>query len=105
MSHGEILEAESKAYRFDPKNIAPREVQQRLWALLKWRDGIYRSVSNSLPGLSSLVDNLTEALNTCKSLSHLAFAGELTRPIDVYKILAPWLTVSVTPDCNSVDPF
>ena len=77
MQQGEQLQAESKTYRFDPKNIAPPQIQQKLWALLKWRDGIYRSVTNlidSVPGLESLIDNLGESLDTCKFLSHLAFA-------------------------------
>ncbi|KAI9511719.1 heterokaryon incompatibility protein Het-C-domain-containing protein [Russula earlei] len=78
MQQAESLQAASNAYHFDPKNIAPPQVQQRLWALLKWRDGIYRSVSetiDSVPGLESLLDGLSESLDTY-----------------VYTILAPWLT-------------
>jgi hypothetical protein len=80
MSQGETLAAESKAYRFDPNNVAPPEVQQRLWTLLKWHDGVSRSVSemtSSVPGLESLLSNLSEALNTCNSLSYLALAASL----------------------------
>ena len=101
MSQGETLAAESKAYHFDPNNVAPPEVQRRLWALLKWHDNVFRNVSeitSSIPGLESLLSNLSDALNTCNSLSHLTLVGELTRFIDVYTILAPWLTVSVTPN-------
>ena len=106
MNEGQALEAESKAYHFDPKNVAPPEVQERLRALLAWHDNVYRSVLNKIeavPGLESLIDNTSEALNTCKSMSHLAFANELTRLIDVYTILTPWLTVSVIPDHNSIN--
>lgn len=108
MGEGEALEAESKAYRFDPKNVAPPEVQARLRALLAWHDNVYRSVLSKIeavPGLESLIDNTSEALNTCKSMSHLAFADELTRLIDVYTILTPWLTVSVIPDHNGINSF
>ena len=70
MDEAESLQAESKAYRFNPDNIAPPEVQQRLWALLKWRDGVFRGVSEkieSIPGLETLIDSLTDALNACTS--------------------------------------
>ena len=49
--------------------MMPPEVQQQLWDLLKWRDGVYRDVIRQLemvPGLSELIDNLTDALNACK---------------------------------------
>lgn len=68
MDQAESMQAEAKAYRFNPDNVAPPEVQKRLWALLKWRDGVFRSVSKkieSIPGLESLIDNLADALNAC----------------------------------------
>ena len=107
---GEVhaLEAESKAYRFDPKNVAPPEVRDRLLASLAWRDNVYRSVLKKIeavPGLESLIDNMSEALNTCESISHLAFANELTLLIDVYTILTPWLVVSVISYLNSTNSF
>ncbi|KAF8273017.1 Het-C-domain-containing protein [Lactarius quietus] len=78
MDQAESLQADSKAYRFNPDNVAPPDVQKRLWALLKWRDGVFRSVSEkieSIPGLETLIDNLTDALNAY-----------------VYTVLAPWLS-------------
>ncbi|KAI9444928.1 Het-C-domain-containing protein [Lactarius indigo] len=63
---------------FDPDNIAPPEVQKRLLALLKWHDGVVRSVSEkieAIPGLETLIDNLTDAINAY-----------------VYTVLAPWLS-------------
>lgn len=107
MGEGQALEAESKAYRFDPKNVAPPEVRDRLLALLAWRDNVYRGFLKKIeavPGLESLIDNMSEALNTCESMSHLAFANELTPLIDVYTILTPWLVVSI-PDHNSTNSF
>lgn len=69
MNQGEEIHAQSKAYNFDPDNIAPPEVQQQLIALLKWRDGIYRDVLAKIemvPGLSNLIEELTNALNACE---------------------------------------
>lgn len=73
-------------------NIAPPEVQQQLWDLLKWRDGVYRQVLAQLsliPGLSELIDSLTDALNACKSF-RLNFAQGTVSSLDtdVYTLLA-----------------
>lgn len=69
------MKEKSQAYQFNPDDIAPPEVQQQLWELLKWRDGIYREVVGMIemvPGLESLLDNLSNALNACE-LSVTAF--------------------------------
>lgn len=71
INQGEEIHAQAKAYNFDPDNIAPPEVQQQLLALLKWRDGVYRDVLAKIemvPGLTDLLDELTNALNACLSL-------------------------------------
>lgn len=84
MAEAESIQAESKAYHFNPDNIAPPEVQKRLWSLLKWRDGVFRGVSSkieAIPGLESLIDSLTDALNACTSrlfvriIAQLAYSG------------------------------
>lgn len=62
------LHQQSKAYHFDPNNIAPPEVQRDLMDLLKWRDDIMRDVIEGIdmiPGLADLVDEFTNALNAC----------------------------------------
>jgi hypothetical protein len=86
MAQGEEMQKKSEAYNFDPgvclsysllgvnfittpDNVAPPEVQKQLWDLLKWRDGVYRDVIRQLsmiPGLTDLIDNLTDALNACE---------------------------------------
>lgn len=69
ISQGEDLQAKSQAYDFDPDNIAPPEVQKQLLDLLKWRDDLYRDIIKKIemvPGLSDLVDELSNALNACK---------------------------------------
>jgi hypothetical protein len=68
MDEGEQLHEEAKAYNFDPNNVAPPEVQQKLLQLLRWRDGLMRSILEKIemiPGLDSLVDQLSNALNAC----------------------------------------
>ncbi|KAJ7805214.1 Het-C-domain-containing protein, partial [Mycena olivaceomarginata] len=83
MDEGEQLHEEAKAYNFDPNNVAPPEVQQKLLQLLKWRDGLMRSILEKIemiPGLDSLVDQLSNALNAY-----------------VYTVIAPWVTVFDNP--------
>ncbi|KAH8835679.1 Het-C-domain-containing protein [Flagelloscypha sp. PMI_526] len=70
LSHAEALEQKSQAYHFNPDNICPPEVQRDIWDLIKWRDGVMRDVSRvieNIPGLSDLVEELSNALNECKS--------------------------------------
>ncbi|RPD82107.1 heterokaryon incompatibility Het-C [Lentinus tigrinus ALCF2SS1-7] len=78
MGQADDMQAKAKAYNFDPDNVAPPEVREQLWQLLKWRDDIYRDIIKKIemiPGLSDLIENLTNALN--------AF---------VYTVLAPYVT-------------
>ncbi|KAJ6623117.1 heterokaryon incompatibility protein Het-C-domain-containing protein [Mycena sp. CBHHK59/15] len=75
---GEELQKESKAYNFDPDNIAPPEIQAKLLQLLRWRDGLMRSILEKIemiPGLDGLIDQLTNALNAY-----------------VFTVIAPWIT-------------
>lgn len=58
-----------KAFDFDPDKYAPKEAQEQFLALLKWRDGVYRDITKKIemvPGLSDLLDQLTNALNACE---------------------------------------
>ncbi|KAI3622000.1 heterokaryon incompatibility protein het-c [Moniliophthora roreri] len=80
MSQAEAMEQKSKAYDFNPDEVAPPEVQKQLLDLLKWRDNVYRDILKKIemvPGLSDLLDELTNALNAY-----------------VYTVLAPWLTAT-----------
>lgn len=75
----EDLQQKSKAYTFNPDDVAPPEVQQQLFSVLKWRDSVYREILKKIemiPGLSDLIDELTNALNAY-----------------VYTVIAPWITV------------
>ncbi|KAJ3810678.1 Het-C-domain-containing protein [Lentinula aff. lateritia] len=82
MNEAEELQQESKAYNFDPDDIAPPDVQKRLLEMLAWRDGVFRWITakiEMIPGLSSLIDELMNALNAY-----------------VYTVIAPWLTPILT---------
>ncbi|KAI0800815.1 heterokaryon incompatibility protein Het-C-domain-containing protein [Fomes fomentarius] len=82
MGAADNLQEKSKAYNFNPDDVAPPEVQQQLWELLKWRDDVYRDIIKKIelvPGLTELIENLTNALN--------AF---------VYTVLAPYVTPILT---------
>lgn len=66
VSEAEEMSEQSEAYHFDPDNIAPPEVQRKLYSMLRWRDGIYKEVDRmieSIPGLSSVLDDIGNALN------------------------------------------
>lgn len=69
MGQASSIQEKSKAYNFDPNNVAPPEVREQLWELLKWRDNIYRDIIakiEMIPGLSDLIEGLTNALNACE---------------------------------------
>ena len=69
MGEADNMQAQAKAYRFDPNNVAPPEVREQLWKLLTWRDNIYRDIIKKIqmvPGLEELIENLTNALNACR---------------------------------------
>jgi len=68
MSQGQQMHEQSKVYHFNPDNIAPPEVQRQLIDLLRWRDQIMRNITEAIekiPGLSDLVEEFTNTLNTC----------------------------------------
>lgn len=80
VSQADAMKEKAQAYEFNPDDVAPPEVQQQLFQLLKWRDGIYRDVIKKIemvPGLEELIDNLTNALNACGS--HLYKSAFLLR--------------------------
>ncbi|KAH9943991.1 Het-C-domain-containing protein [Epithele typhae] len=66
MGEADDMQSKAKAYHFDPDNVAPPEVQEQLYKLLVWRDNVYRDIIKKIamvPGLSELMENLTNALN------------------------------------------
>ncbi|THV06567.1 Het-C-domain-containing protein [Dendrothele bispora CBS 962.96] len=82
MGQAEQMQSQSKAYNFNPDDVAPPEVQKQLWDLLKWRDNVYRQILKKIemvPGLENLLEELSNALNEF-----------------VYTTLAPYLTPILT---------
>jgi hypothetical protein len=77
MDQAEQIQNQSKAYHFDPDNVAPPEVQKQLWDL-KWRDNIYREVLKKIemvPGLEDLLEELSNSLNECKFIPDFNLLG------------------------------
>jgi len=69
VNKGSEIEEKSKAYNFNPDDVAPKEVQDQLVELLKWRDEVMRGIEEQLemiPGLTDLIEELTLAMNACK---------------------------------------
>lgn len=77
ISEADAMKEKSQAYEFNPDDVAPPEVQQQLWELLVWRDGVFREVVGMIemvPGLESLIDSLTNALNACELIAAAAMS-------------------------------
>lgn len=69
VSQADAMKEKAKAYQFNPDDVMPPDVQDQLLQLLKWRDDIYRDILSKIemiPGLESLIDALTNALNACE---------------------------------------
>ncbi|EAU92260.1 heterokaryon incompatibility protein HET-C [Coprinopsis cinerea okayama7 len=78
LNQGEEMKEAAQGYHFDPDNIAPPEVQQKLLDLLKWHDDVMRNVTKKMamvPGLNNLLEEFSNALNGY-----------------IYTVLAPYLT-------------
>ncbi|KAH8833028.1 heterokaryon incompatibility Het-C [Flagelloscypha sp. PMI_526] len=66
LTSAQSLEQKSKAYHFNPDDVCPPDVQQNIKDLIRWRDDLMRDISRmieSIPGLSEIVEELTDALN------------------------------------------
>lgn len=70
LDQGEELKQQAQGYHFDPNNSCPPEVMERLTATLKWHDDVMRSITKKIemvPGLTDLLEEFSNALNTCES--------------------------------------
>jgi hypothetical protein len=68
LDQGNELQQKSQAYEFNPNNIAPPEVKERLLEVLRWHDDVMRDLTKTIemvPGLSNLVEEFSNALNAC----------------------------------------
>ena len=69
LNQGEQIKQQSQAYHFDPNNVAPPEVKKQLLDLLRWHDDVMRDITKKMemvPGLTTLLDQFSNALNECK---------------------------------------
>ncbi|KAH7100918.1 heterokaryon incompatibility Het-C [Auriculariales sp. MPI-PUGE-AT-0066] len=64
-NEAEQLESQSKAYHFDPNNVASPEVVRQLHDLLIWRDGVMRDIQGALAKISN-------GVNTCTFIPYLS---------------------------------
>ena len=69
MNHAEEMKRKSEAYHFDPDQALPPEVVNDLKEVLKFHDDVLRDIIQKMemvPGLTDLIDGLSNALNACE---------------------------------------
>lgn len=99
LNQGEQMQQQAQGYNFDPNNVCPPEVMQRLTELLKWHDDVMRQILKKIemvPGLASLLEEFSNALNACKlefGVSPCTLISDTPSLPDIYTILAPYVTV------------
>ena len=72
INQAEEMKRKSEAYHFDPNHALPAEVVKNLRDVLKFHDDVMRSIIKTLekiPGLTDLLDGLSNALNACELLN------------------------------------
>jgi len=72
MSHAEEMKRKSEAYHFDPNQNMPPEVVNDLKEVLRFHDDVLRDIIKKMemvPGLTDLIDGLSNALNACELTS------------------------------------
>ena len=65
----EEMKRKSDAYHFDPNQALPAEVVKNLKEVLKFHDDTMRTILEKMqmiPGLTDLLDGLSNALNACE---------------------------------------
>ena len=69
MNHAEEMKRKSEAYHFDPNQNLPPEVLRNLKEVLRFHDDVLRDIIKKMemvPGLTDLIDGLSNALNACE---------------------------------------
>ena len=69
MSHAEEMKRKSEAYHFDPDQALPPQVVNDLKEVLRFHDDVLRDIIKKMemvPGLTDLIDGLSNALNACE---------------------------------------
>lgn len=82
LNEAEQMQQQAQGYNFNPDNVCPPEVKERLLALLKWHDDVMRQILKKIemvPGLTTVLEEFSNALNAY-----------------IYTILAPYVTPILT---------
>ena len=69
-NQAEQMQQQSQGYNFNPDNICPPEVKQRLLDVLRWHDDVMRDITKRIemvPGLTNLLEEFSNSLNECAS--------------------------------------
>ena len=69
MNHAEEMKRKSEAYHFDPDQSLPPQVVSDLKEVLRFHDDVLRDIIKKMemvPGLTDLIDGLSNALNACE---------------------------------------
>ena len=69
MNQAEEMKRKSEAYHFDPDQALPPQVVNDLKEVLKFHDDVLRGIIQKMemvPGLTDLIDGLSNALNACE---------------------------------------
>ena len=81
MNQADEMKRKSEAYHFDPDQALPPDVVRNLKEVLKFHDDVLRDIIKKMemiPGLTDLVDGLSNALNACELLSPCSVVRPLT---------------------------
>lgn len=69
MNHAEEMKRKSEAYHFDPNKTLSPEVLRNLKEVLRFHDDVLRDIIKKMemvPGLTDLIEGLSNALNACE---------------------------------------
>jgi len=69
VNQAEEMKRKSEAYHFDPDQALPPQVVSDLKEVLKFHDDVLRGIIKKMemvPGLTDLIDALSNALNACE---------------------------------------
>ena len=108
MNQAEEMKRKSEAYHFDPNKAFPPEVMRDLKEVLKFHDDILRNIIEKMamvPGLTDLIDTLSNALNACELSLPCFVVRPLTPPSKSYTRLSrhtsQYVLTAVSSGCDA----
>jgi len=104
----EEMKRKSEAYHFDPNQSLPPEMIRDLKDVLKFHDDVLRDIIKKMemvPGLTELIDGLSNALNACELSLPTLMVRSLTSPsklcIRLSRHTSQYVLLPVSIDHNS----